>query len=83
MVYKYAEKFGENKEKWGEFDKWLNEYADANREEFSKELYESERFQAVGTSSTHHAITFVPHPDMPEYIATAIRNKLLELWPPD
>ena len=83
MKFKYAESFIENKEKWIEFDLWLEKMSEEYPEEFSKEIYQSEKFQVVGTSSTYHAVIFVPHPEMPNNIKELIEAKLLELWPPD
>jgi hypothetical protein len=81
MEFHYADRYIENKEKWAEFDLWLKELSENNPDEFAKEMYQSEKFMAVGTSSTHHAIIFTPHTQMPKYIEEQIKGKLLELWP--
>ncbi|MDP4218155.1 MAG: hypothetical protein Q8927_18300 [Bacteroidota bacterium] len=84
MKFRYAEKFGENKEKWAIFDAWLEKLSDENPDEFSKEIYKPENFiQVVGSSTDGHIATFVPHRSMPKHISDAIVRKLLQLWPPD
>lgn len=82
MKFNYAEGYQNNPEhfkKFSEFDKFLAQLSIDNEDEFSKELYTSKRFMAIGVG--RNDIIYNPAPEMPAYIEQKIRKELMRLYP--
>lgn len=81
MTFNYAESFSQDKEKWKQFDQFLNKLSDTYSEEFEKEIYKNRRFMMVGYKSSPPDIGYAFDDKVPTEIKEQILNKLKELFP--
>lgn len=81
MKFNYAEgyKGHPDYDKFVEFDNFLERLSLDNEEEFSKDLYKSERFMIFGVGQRD--IIYTPNPEMPDYLTEQIRKELKRLFP--
>jgi hypothetical protein len=82
MKFNYSEGYENSPEhfrKFKLFDLFLEKLAERNKEEFSKEIYTSGKFIAVGVG--RNDIIYVPSPEMPASIEKQIKKELLRLYP--
>ncbi len=73
--FKFSNHFSSNLERWEEFDRFMNELAENNSEEFSRSLYSNNRFIILLMSGGHCFDAGVP-----ESIQKQISGKLRELF---
>jgi hypothetical protein len=81
MTFNYAASFQQDKEKWEQFDEFLNELSDTYSEEFEKDIYKKQRFMMIGYKSSPPDIGYAFKDQVPTEIKEQILNKLRELFP--
>ena len=82
MEFNYAkgyEDYPEHYQKFSQFDIFLKKLSEEYEEEFSKELYTSGKFIAIGIGKND--IIYNPDPQMPQYIEEKIKAELNRLYP--
>jgi hypothetical protein len=83
MRFSYSKNYEKDTEHYHKFrllDIFLEKLARNNPDEFSKDLYTSEKFMAIGVGKND--IIYNPSPEMPEYIEQQIKKELKRLYPP-